>query len=105
LSEETAAADDVISQVLWRKVRAGLLARRGSFDDAERLATEAVRAVERTDMLDLSGDVLLTLADVLRLAGRPREAAPAAEQALAYYERKGNVVSAGRARRLLAELA
>jgi hypothetical protein len=78
LSEETAAADDVISQVLWRKVRAGLLARRGSFDDAERLATEAVRAVERTDMLDLSGDVLLTLADVLRLAGRPREAAPAA---------------------------
>jgi hypothetical protein len=41
---------------------------------------------------------------VLKLADRPEEAAAAAEEALRLYERKGNVVSAGSARMLLAEL-
>jgi hypothetical protein len=41
---------------------------------------------------------------VLLLAGKPGEAAAALEQALARYERKGNLVSTQRARTRLAEL-
>ncbi|HEX9416009.1 MAG TPA: hypothetical protein VF895_04815 [Gaiellaceae bacterium] len=44
-------------------------------------------------------------AEVLSLAGRPQEAAEALEQALARYERKGNLVMAGRTRERLQELA
>ena len=43
-------------------------------------------------------------AKVLILGGKPDEAAAALEQALARYERKGNLVSAGRARVRLAGL-
>jgi hypothetical protein len=41
---------------------------------------------------------------VLGLAGRGEEAAGALEEAIALYERKGNVVSAARAKALLGEL-
>ena len=41
---------------------------------------------------------------MLLLAGEPDEAAAALEQALARYERKGNLVSAQRAQARLAEL-
>ena len=49
-------------------------------------------------MLDAQGDVYADLAEVLLLAGRTEEAAEALEQALARYERKGNVVMAARTR-------
>jgi hypothetical protein len=41
---------------------------------------------------------------VLRIAGRAAEAKPAVEHAVTLYERKGNIVSAGKARTLLREL-
>jgi hypothetical protein len=41
---------------------------------------------------------------VLALAGRPSEAVPALEEAVRLFEHKGNVVSAAKARALLAEL-
>jgi hypothetical protein len=41
----------------------------------------------------------------LRLADRRAEAAAAGKEALALYEQKGDIVSAGRASALLAELA
>jgi len=103
LSEEAAAGDDTWSQVLFRTTRAKVLARRGAHDDAHALAVEALAVVEQTDLLDLQGDTLLDLAEVLRLAGRAAEASAAVEQALGLYERRGNVVSAGRARALLGE--
>jgi hypothetical protein len=40
---------------------------------------------------------------VLRLAGRPKEAAAAVREAIRLYEQKGNIVAAGRLRGLLAE--
>jgi hypothetical protein len=46
----------------------------------------------------------VALAEALRLAGEPAEAASALEEALALYERKGDVVSAGKAQTLLDEL-
>ena len=44
------------------------------------------------------------LGEVLSLAGKPDEAAAALEQALGRYERKGNLVMAGRARARIEEL-
>ena len=69
---------------------------------AEALAREAVALVEPTDLLSHHGDAMLDLADVLRLSGRTGEAGGAACDALALYERKGNLVSAQRARLRLA---
>jgi hypothetical protein len=53
---------------------------------------------------DLEGSEALTLAEVLLLAGRAEEAAVTLAQAIERYERKGNPVSAQRARARLAEL-
>jgi hypothetical protein len=52
-------------------------------------------------MLAMQAGALLDLARVLRLAGRPAEAAPLARQALALAERKGHMVAAAQARELL----
>ena len=95
---ELGASDDVYTQMLWRQVRAKVLARRGEHAEAERHAREAVTIGEDTDMLDPQGDTHADLAEVLLLAGKPDEAAAAFEQALERYERKGNVVMAARTR-------
>ena len=71
---ELGASDDAITQMLWRQVRAKVLARRGESDEAERLAREAVGVAEATDFLDPQGDVYADLAEVLLLGGRPEEA-------------------------------
>jgi DNA-binding SARP family transcriptional activator len=96
--ERIAAPEDVATQALWRGVRAKVRARDGERDDAEALCREAVRLAEATDLLSDRGDALLALAEVLRLAGHATEAEAAARRALELYERKGNLVSASRAR-------
>ena len=98
------ASDDAITQMLWRQVRAKVLARRGENAEAVRLAREAVAVCEKTDFLDAQGDVHSDLAEVLSRAGRRTEATGALEQALERYERKGNLVSAQRVKMRLAEL-
>jgi len=98
------ASDDALTQMLWRQVRAKVLARRGEHAEAERLAREAVAIGEETDMLDAQGDASADLAEVLSLADRPKEAAEALEQALVRYKSKGNLVSTQRAQMRLAEL-
>jgi hypothetical protein len=50
----------------------------------------------------MQGDALFDLADTLRLLGRPGEASEILERAVELYERKGNVVSASAARKLIA---
>jgi class 3 adenylate cyclase/tetratricopeptide (TPR) repeat protein len=105
MTEELASADDVASQSSWRSLRAKVLAQRGQFDQAVRLAQEAVDIVEPTDHSQQKGDMLMDLAEVLRLAGRRHDALAAAQHALAVFEAKGNVVSAARARREAEELA
>jgi class 3 adenylate cyclase/tetratricopeptide (TPR) repeat protein len=98
------ASDDVFTQMLWRQVRAKVRARRSEHAEAERLAREAVVICKETDMLDAQGAVYADLAEVLSLAGRPKEAAVALGQALERYERKGNIVSTRRTQARLAEL-
>jgi class 3 adenylate cyclase/tetratricopeptide (TPR) repeat protein len=102
---ELGASDDAWKEMLWRQVLAKVLARRGKHAEAERLAWEAVAVCEETDMLDAQGDAYADLAEVLLLAGKPGEAAAALEQALERYERKGNLVMAGRTRDRLAAAA
>lgn len=101
---ELGASDDAMTQMLWRQVRAKVLARRGVTADAERFAREAVAIGEATDFLSGHGDAYADLAEVLLLAGKADEAAAALEQALERYERKGNLVMAERARARLMEL-
>jgi tetratricopeptide (TPR) repeat protein len=101
---EIGASDDAITQMLWRQVRAKVLARRGSHEEAERLAREAVAIGMETDMVNQHADAYADLGEVLLLVGKPAEAAAALEQALGRYERKGNVVSTQRTRSRLAEI-
>ena len=98
------AADDIVTQMLWRQVHGKVLARRGEHDEAIRLAREAVRLGEPTDSLEPRADAHCDLAEVLELAGRPAEAAGELARALELYERKGIVVSAARVRERLADL-
>jgi tetratricopeptide (TPR) repeat protein len=96
--------DDIASQMLWRQVRAQVLARRGEHEKAEHLAREAVSLAEQTDMLNFHGNALADLAEVYVIGGRTEETREQLEQALVLYERKGNLVAAARARRRLDEL-
>ena len=105
LASELSASDDVLTQLLWRAVRARLLARKGELLEAEAFAREAVRLAEDTDNLNRLAKALIDLSEILRLAGRPGEAAEAVQEAVGLFERKGNAVAAKRARVLLAELA
>ena len=103
VSEQAAAPDDCYSQVLWRSVRAKVLAGRGELDTAEDLAHEAVALTEPSDFLHLRSHALLSLGEVLA-AGRTEEAAPAMEAAIELLRRKGNEVEAERARTTLERL-
>jgi len=105
VAEREAAADDVATQVRLRAARAKALARMGRpAEDAKALAREAVQLADQTDLTELRAGALLDLAEVLRLIGRPNEAAPLARRALRTLERKGAEAAAGRARALLGQL-
>jgi class 3 adenylate cyclase/tetratricopeptide (TPR) repeat protein len=99
--EREAAEDDVTPQVLWRSVRAKILARKGMHVEAEELAREAVRLILQGDEPDAQGNALADLAEVLAAAGRRDEADAALADAIRRFEEKGNVVSARRARALV----
>jgi len=103
-SEAAAAADDVLSQVLWRSVRAKVKARQGHIAQAETLAREAVGIAEATDLLNTQGDALSDLAEVLVVGGQADEAAAVLEAAADRFERKGNLASLESAVRAAQEL-
>jgi class 3 adenylate cyclase/tetratricopeptide (TPR) repeat protein len=95
-AESHAWEDDIVTQVMWRVARAQIL----GAAHAERLAREAVDLAAPTDFLELQAAAQLALARLLHEADSP-EAAAAAAQARAIYERKGNVVGAGWAAQLV----
>jgi tetratricopeptide (TPR) repeat protein len=100
-----AAPDSFGTQAAWRSTKARVLAARGEHIEGERLAREAVRLAEQTDVLADQGNAALTLAHVLRAAGPSAEASALAERATALFEQKGDLVDAARARALRDELA
>jgi DNA-binding SARP family transcriptional activator len=105
LAERSAPRDDLVAQYSRRRVRAKLLARRDSHDQAGTLANEAASLAGGTDALNDCAVVMLDVAEVLRLAGRAGEAAGFVEKAKDLFELKGNVISAAEAQTLLDELA
>ena len=95
-AEQEMPSEEPDAWVRSRCLRARVLAGEGRTDEAEQLARSAVERAETTDRLDLRGGAFLDLATVLAAAGKdPR---PALEQALALFERKGNLVMAERTR-------
>ena len=104
-SEQLAAADDVLSQCLWRAARAKVLARRDGDVVAEALAEDAVTLAASTDYLSVHGNTLLDLAEVLSHLERADEAAVPIANALALFEAKEDAASTVRAVRLRNSLA
>jgi tetratricopeptide (TPR) repeat protein len=103
--ERLTLPEDADAQTHWRRVRAKVLARRGEFDEAERVGREAVAIASATDVLELRAQALADLGEVLRLAGRPDESAAPLKEAIALYDEKGNVVEIRRLRGLLTQPA
>jgi tetratricopeptide (TPR) repeat protein len=104
LAEEAGASDDIPTQVLWRHIRAKLIARVGRHDEAVALAEEAVALNEGTDSWDIRADALLDLGEVYELSGRPDDARRATRAALDLYEEKGIIPVIERVRSRLAAL-
>jgi class 3 adenylate cyclase/tetratricopeptide (TPR) repeat protein len=98
------ASDDVATQTASRLVKAKVLARKGDFAEAERLARESVALAETVELAQLRGSAYDDLAEVLQLAGKRAEATAALERALDVYERKEAVALADRVRRRLENL-
>ena len=104
LGRELGSEHDLVAQMTWRQAQALVLASRGEDKLAQQLAREAVAIVEKTDALNLQGDAIADLAEVLRLGGHIEEAADEQERALERYERKRNLAVAERLRARLVEL-
>jgi tetratricopeptide (TPR) repeat protein len=99
-----AASEDLLLQVERRCGRARVMARRGQAEEAVLLVQEAVALLAPWDAILDRALLLMDAAAVLSLAGRFEQAASLAEEALELYEQKGNLVAAGKARSLVAEL-
>jgi len=102
--EHLASPGDVASQFLWRCVRGKLEAQQGGIAEAESLLSAAMAFIETSDWLEGKGNGLLDFAEVRELAGASADAAALGERAAALFERKGNTVSAMKARQLAERL-
>ena len=96
---EATTASDLASRVIASGVRATVDAavNRDRLDGAIAAAREAVALASTTDALNLWGDSLVSLAGVLRSAGRSEDADKALREAADIYGLKGNVVAASQA--------
>jgi len=102
--EALAGAGDFDVQGRWRATRAKLLARRGQFRAAARLAEEAVALVPATCEAPERAEFLVAQAEVSRLAGALDQAEAGLRRALQFYQERRMVVLAERTRTLLARL-
>ena len=97
VAEVAASSATAVERGLGLGVLARIRAADGD-DAAERLISEAVAIVERTDFLFDRGTVFADQAEVLRVLGRADESHSALERALGEFERKGDLVSSARVR-------
>ena len=95
------AEDDFEVQLRARTVRARILAQRAEYAEAEALAREAVELGARTDWHMFHANALMSLAEVLQLAGKATEVPPLLEAAVELYARKGALVDGDAAQRRL----
>ncbi len=103
-AESSAASDDIETQVLWRSVRAPILAAQGDAERALSLALTAVDMALATDGLSCKAGAHMALATVYRHAGMTPEAKSAVGEAARYYQLKEERVSLERALRLAQDL-
>ena len=87
----------------WNRVQALANGAQGSLDSALAHTETAVQAAEPTEYLNHRAAVLADRATILDLLGRPADALADLEVALTLYQRKGNVVKAGRISERLAQ--
>jgi hypothetical protein len=85
-------------------MRAKTLAHRGEFAEAELLGGEALAIASASDFHTAHADALLDLAEVRMLGGNPDAAAALVQEAMGFYDLKGNVLAAERARSQLEEI-
>jgi class 3 adenylate cyclase len=104
IAEAHSALDDLDAQLIWMPVSAKLAARHEEFEKAESVVRDAATRSRESDALNRCAQVHRALGEVLLLANRVEEAAEAFDRAVELYERKGNIVGAGRARELRDEL-
>ena len=82
ISQEAAAGEDLITQIIGQGLSARMLADRSRHAEATELASSAVALAAQTDLLSQYADALLDLAHVLAASGRFSEAQAASTQAL-----------------------
>ena len=101
---ESAGRHDWVTGMNAKEVRAELHARRGEFEQALRLARQALAHVEDTDDLDGRAHEQMHVAKMLFLAGRSGEAIPMLREARRLFDAKGQIVKGGLASAALREL-
>ena len=92
--DELSTTDDVAHEAQLTALRAKILLARGDLVQAEEAARRAVGLATGIDYPEWTADAWLTLGQILRAKGDPGDD-PAALEAFALYEAKGNVVGAG----------
>ena len=100
-SEALSSEDDYDAQSRWRSARGLALAGEGRFSEAAALAEQALTVASATDDLTLQGDALLDLAQIAMRAGDVDRARRNLDEAIVRFERKGNLASAQRARKMM----
>jgi ATP/maltotriose-dependent transcriptional regulator MalT len=97
-----ASRTDLYQALGWRLPLVRALLDCGDFQEAERLADEAVTIIEPTDNLLVRGKARLARADVLAATGRTEAAIGEVEKAVALLEAKGATLFVERAHEQLA---
>jgi DNA-binding SARP family transcriptional activator len=97
----TASPHLLATETLWRRALALVAAQEGDCDEAVKLSGEARARVNDSDWLTVRGQTLEEAAIVHKRCGDDAGEVEALREALAVYERKGNVVGAARVRQAL----
>ncbi len=92
-SQDLAAADDIVSQVVWRGACVRGLAATGSVEEAQTLADEAIDLARGADDPRMLGQALVALSVARLAAGREQEATAALLEAREAYAAKGDLIS------------
>lgn len=100
-SRRLSAADDAVSQILWRAAM-GLAKAETAPEEADRITREATEVAEGTDSTD-AGTAWEARARTLSILGRPAEATAAARRARDLYADKGAVNGLRRVEALIVE--
>jgi predicted ATPase/class 3 adenylate cyclase len=92
-SQDLAAEDDIVSQVIWRGACARGVAATGNIEEAQALADEAISLARSADDPRMLGQALVALSVARLAAGREQEATAALLEAREAYAAKGDRVS------------